>query len=137
MSCNDTQIQIGDDHSSSDYGSDFTPDEEELLNELLARVATAQQPTATTTTATKPPNTPPASALTDLQPAQEPLVVPDIEDYALPQPTRAPRVFGREAWSPSSKRAPLSQNSGRRPPGSVSGHPGSTAGTISLSLFFF
>ena len=25
---------------SSDYGSDFTPDEEELLNDLLARVAT-------------------------------------------------------------------------------------------------
>ncbi|KAL1963877.1 hypothetical protein VTN77DRAFT_7683 [Rasamsonia byssochlamydoides] len=131
MSCHDTQIKVGngfEDNSSSDYGSDFTPDEEELLDELLARVATAQ-PTTTTTTSTTNPTTPaiPADDLTDVQP----LVVADIEDYDIPQTARVPKVLGREAWSPSSPRRwqqapPVLQNSGRQPPGSIAGHPGST-----------
>lgn len=82
---------------SSDYGSDFTPDEEELLNELLAR---ADQPA-----------TPPeqkaeeaAAQLSDLKPLQESLLVTDIEDNEIPHSARVPKVLGREAWSPANRR---------------------------------
>jgi hypothetical protein len=148
------QTQNGDDFddnsSTSDYGSDFTPDEEELLNELLTRVATQQQ-TTVVTNATTNPSTPPAIEaieLADLQPLQDPLVVTDIEDYEVPQAVRLPKVLGRESWSPLSPRnkgtwhqiSPLLQNSDRQLPGSVAGHPRSTAGTSCLPLaysFFF
>ncbi|KAH1434570.1 hypothetical protein LV164_005936 [Aspergillus fumigatus] len=75
----------------SDYGSDFTPDEEELLNGLLAKVATeyataqaSATATATTTTASK---TVQATVTTGA----------DIEDYAeSPASQRVPKVLGRE-----------------------------------------
>jgi exonuclease V len=95
---------------SSDYGSDFTPDEQELLNELLETV------TATTTTTTtvseseseseKQPPTP-EQIRPDLQTVQH-LFVTDIEDYEVPHPARSPRVLGREAWS-ASRRVWLTQ----------------------------
>ncbi|OKL64304.1 hypothetical protein UA08_00917 [Talaromyces atroroseus] len=91
------------DDDSSDYGSDFTSDEEELLNELLERVVAAAKPTTT-------PSTPPSEqhnlsdAVHDLQPLSQPLLVTDIEDYEVPHAARIPKVLGREAWSPASKR---------------------------------
>lgn len=113
MSCHDAQTEgSGDalDHDSSDYGSDFTVDEEELLNELLARVVATEQ-TATGVTAiqdfvTPPPQSPIISAedLNDLKPLQEPLLVTDIEDYEIPDSVRVPKVLGREAWSPTTNR---------------------------------
>ncbi|KAH8698592.1 exonuclease V a 5' deoxyribonuclease-domain-containing protein [Talaromyces proteolyticus] len=97
--------------NSSDYGSDFTPDEEELLNKLLVRVvATDQHRLPPSTTTISDPSTPPqqpvlaVEALSDLKPLREPLVVTDIEDYEIPHSARIPKVLGREAWSPASKR---------------------------------
>ena len=106
-------MQPGDkqDDDSSDYGSDFTPDEEELLNELLERVA-ATEHGATAETSSTPPPPPPSDeqqqslpdAVHDLQPLpQQPLLVTDIEDYEVPHSVRFPRVLGREAWSPSKR----------------------------------
>jgi exonuclease V len=104
----------GDD--SSDYGSEFTPDEEELLNELLARVvAPGRQIPATTITTTAEETTTTTTSesqqqlltellLDDLQPLSDPLIVSDIEDYEVPHSARVPRVLGREAWSPPTKR---------------------------------
>ncbi|KAI7973644.1 hypothetical protein EIK77_004250 [Talaromyces pinophilus] len=105
----------GDD--SSDYGSEFTPDEEELLNELLARVVTPDHQTSTITTATttaEETSTTTTSEsqqqlltevlLDDLQPLSDPLIISDIEDYEVPHSARVPKVLGREAWSPATKR---------------------------------
>jgi exonuclease V len=112
MQSNDSE----DNDDSSDYGSEFTPDEEELLNELLARVAPERQiPTTTTTTATALATTttttsePQQQSLTevllhDLQPLSDPLIISDIEDYEVPHSARVPRVLGREAWSPATNR---------------------------------
>ena len=59
---------------SSDYGSDFTPDEEGILNELLSKL---------------PP-----------EPSVDPkFFVKDIEDDEGPRGTRVPRVLGRERRS--------------------------------------
>lgn len=87
---------------SSDYGSDFTPDEEELLNELLARVvATTEEVTPTTSS---PAQQQPQQIIKESSHDIQPLVVTDIEDYEIPHSVRFPRVLGREAWSPAAKR---------------------------------
>lgn len=68
--------------NSSDYGSDFTSDEEALLNELLARVA-AEHATA--------------SELDDLQSLRPVIAIQDIEDYDDSPPcVRVPKVLGKE-----------------------------------------
>lgn len=103
------------DDDSSDYGSDFTPDEQELLSELLARVVAPEHQTSTVTTTTAEETTTATTSesqqqllaellLDDLQPLSDPLIVSDIEDYELPHSVRVPRVLGREAWSPGTKR---------------------------------
>lgn len=117
MSCharNTDMRQNNIDDDSSDYGSEFTPDEEELLNELLARVAAAPEITTTTTTTDTITTTEETTSetqeqflkevLDDLQPLSDPLIVSDIEDYEVPHSARFPRVLGREAWSPARKR---------------------------------
>uniref|UniRef100_A0A093VDY6 Putative exonuclease V, mitochondrial n=1 Tax=Talaromyces marneffei PM1 TaxID=1077442 RepID=A0A093VDY6_TALMA len=108
----DRQPNDFEDDDSSDYGSEFTPDEEELLNELLARVVAPERQISTTTTAAEETTTTSESQqqelakllLDDLQPLSDPLIVSDIEDYEVPHSARVPRVLGREAWSPATKR---------------------------------
>ncbi|OJJ50010.1 hypothetical protein ASPZODRAFT_13113 [Penicilliopsis zonata CBS 506.65] len=109
---------------SSDYGSDFTPDEEELLNELLAQVAT---PDATVQRATE--------KLGDLQP---PTAVRDIEDYAEAPCARVPKVLGKEKpglpwkrrsrWLPSQRVGPTSPSSRDITGTTIVEHPSSTEG---------
>ncbi|EED21471.1 conserved hypothetical protein [Talaromyces stipitatus ATCC 10500] len=112
MSCPAKQIDMRSnniDDNSSDYGCEFTPDEEELLNDLLARVAapailTTNPPTTTTEeTPSEIPQEFIKEVLDDLQPLSDPLIVSDIEDYEVPHAARFPRVLGREAWSPARK----------------------------------
>ncbi|RDW89960.1 exonuclease V [Aspergillus mulundensis] len=84
-------------NSSSDYGSDFSADETDVLNELLAQVD-ATGPVATTTTAPQHHPSPTRHALTP-PPASAPVpaVIPDIEDLGDDVPgDRVPRVLGRE-----------------------------------------
>lgn len=88
------------DNDSSDYGSDFSPDEEELLNELLASVSTTNLPTPAPTTTT-------TITVTTLA---DPLIVSDIEDYEVPHSVRFPRVLGRETWSPGNERVRRQQD---------------------------
>ncbi|KAJ5614043.1 hypothetical protein N7528_007697 [Penicillium herquei] len=102
------------DPDSSDYGSDFTADEEELINQLLtqAQVAAEHAPaeSATPTSSSTPRATPffatannsiqttaAHTALTgSLQPAYSPATIPDIEDGIEPPAARLPKVLGRE-----------------------------------------
>lgn len=75
--------------TSSDYGSDFTPDEEETLNEL-AKAATEHAALHTT-----PP--PPQQSTTDTTVKETYFAVADIEDsYVAPSSPRTPRVLGRQ-----------------------------------------
>lgn len=64
---------ISDD--ASDYG-DFTLDEQEIIQELLANIA-------------------PGNAT-----AEEPLELTDIEDYEEPRGVRLPKRLGKELWVP-------------------------------------
>jgi hypothetical protein len=64
---------ISDD--ASDYG-DFTLDEQEIIQELLANIA-------------------PGNAT-----AEEPLELTDIEDYEEPRGVRLPKTLGKELWVP-------------------------------------
>ncbi|CAG8192556.1 unnamed protein product, partial [Penicillium nalgiovense] len=104
MSCPE---RIEDD---SDYGSDFTPDEEDLLNELLNK-AVAEHATDTdatsistltwisTPTPVEPitaPKSPELAELESLQPAALEALVADIEDGVEPPSVRLPKVLGRE-----------------------------------------
>ncbi|KAL1866284.1 hypothetical protein Plec18167_009124 [Paecilomyces lecythidis] len=117
MTCRSPQLSspgTGFDDGSSDYGSDFTPDEEELLNELLAKAAATHQRAATAqsssqdqfhvsaiTTATATVTAVEAEVPEqDLQSLQPNLVIGDIEDYEDPRTPRVPKVLGREKWSP-------------------------------------
>ena len=59
----------------SDYG-DFTLDEQEIINELLANLT-------------------PHKAIAD-----EPLGLTDIEDYEDPKSVRLPKASGKESWVP-------------------------------------
>ncbi|KAJ5514984.1 Mpv17/PMP22 [Penicillium fimorum] len=94
----------------SDYGSDFTPDEEDLLNNLLnkaaAEHATAADADATsisTTWTSTPtsieqitaPKSPEPADLESLRPAALGALVADIEDGIEPS-VRLPKVLGRE-----------------------------------------
>ncbi|RAK97475.1 exonuclease V [Aspergillus ibericus CBS 121593] len=112
MSCHSSATPVipggfNDSDSSTDYGSDFSPEEEALLNDLLAKVA--PDPDATTIAAT-------ATVTPALSQQPSPAVTPvarDIEDqYAAPSSSRVPRVLGREkpAWQVRS-----SQQGGARP----------------------
>ena len=65
--------------AASDYGSEFSPDEVELLTGLLS-------------------TTPPPDAVAD-----EPLIITDIEDYEDPKGVRLPKVLGQVKWSPQSQ----------------------------------
>lgn len=116
MTCRSPQISSPgtgfDESGGSDYGSDFTPDEEELLNELLAkaaathqRAATASQdhfhiPATTTATAVEVEEEEEEVSRQDLQSLQPNLVIGDIEDYGDLRTARVPKVLGREKWSP-------------------------------------
>ncbi|KAJ5879699.1 hypothetical protein N7455_003164 [Penicillium solitum] len=94
----------------SDYGSDFTPDEADLLNELLNKAVAehATDPDATfistptwisTPTPIEHITSPKSPELVDLESLQpEPLaaLVADIEDGIEPARVRSPKVLGRE-----------------------------------------
>ncbi|CAL5871651.1 uncharacterized protein PFLUO_LOCUS5904 [Penicillium psychrofluorescens] len=103
MSCSPTPT-IPDKSDSSDYGSDFTPDEEQILSELLTQ-AVAEHASAVDATASSayPPvteenalNTAAVAELTDLN-SLNPAAVADIEDgLESPPGVRLPKVLGRE-----------------------------------------
>lgn len=63
------------DDSGSDYGPDFTPDEEELVNDLLAKAIAGSA-----IALHSPPTAPP---------------VGDIEDYGASPRIQSPKVLGR------------------------------------------
>ncbi len=69
----------------SDYGSDFTAEEEDLVSELLAKLPSQQA---------SPSN----------------LAVTNIEDDEAPGTAKLPRILGRERWSRSG--TPLSKEAG-------------------------
>lgn len=97
-----TPHQSTPDHS--DYGSDFTPEQEALVDELLAKIATES---ASVTPSTPPPlpqqpsqlprNTATEVAVNIPTATQDTVGTQDIEDYYAPQSSpRIPRVLGRE-----------------------------------------
>jgi exonuclease V len=109
-----------DDSGSSNYGSDFTPDEEDLLNDLLSQ-AVAEH--ATGAVATSPsialpppiepipaPQSPELADLQSLQPEALAALVTDIEDGIEPPVVRLPKVLGREGPRP-----PWRQSQQQRP----------------------
>lgn len=95
---------------SSDYGSDFTPDEEELLNELLSKATGHATDQANITSHSTPilistptpveqfttPKSPELAELESLQPAALAALVTDIEDGIEEPSVRLPKVLGRE-----------------------------------------
>ncbi|KAJ5954170.1 hypothetical protein N7501_008449 [Penicillium viridicatum] len=106
----------------SDYGSDFTPEEEDLLNHLLNK-AVAEHATDTDATSISTPTwistptpiehitTPKSPELIDLeslQPEALAALVADIEDGIEPARVRSPKVLGREGprspWRQSQSR---------------------------------
>ena len=123
MSCS-PQVPRLEQSDSSDYGSDFSPEEDELLNELLAK-AVAANATAHSNATPSPssnfipvttPVTQARSAVattdpTDIEsghPAVLAAVVADIEDGIEDSPgVRLPKVLGREKprspWRQSSQ----------------------------------
>ena len=112
MSCQlpSSQQQLASDNSS-DYGSDFTPEQEALVDELLANATGTENASAPTTAID---NTPTQA------PIETTVAAVDIEDFynAHSQSSpRVPRVLGREkpgaSWqlyktthAPSSQSAP-------------------------------
>ncbi|CAI7679003.1 unnamed protein product [Penicillium pancosmium] len=135
MSCS-PQLPRPEQSDSSDYGSDFSPEEDELLNELLAQAVTENatiHPNATptsTSTSTPIPTTPPVTQNTNrvllpdpadietLQPATLAALVADIEDGIEDAPgVRLPKVLGREKprspWRQSSQRPWMGSQSAR------------------------
>lgn len=104
MSCASQQRQPSD-SDSSDFDLDFTPDEEELLNDLFAKANAENARFASS--ATQPPTSIPAPIpavartefedLDYLQPATLAALVADIEDSIDEPPRlRVPKVLGRE-----------------------------------------
>ncbi|GKZ19954.1 hypothetical protein AbraIFM66951_002797 [Aspergillus brasiliensis] len=81
-----------DSSGSTDYGSDFSPEEDALLTDLLAKIGPDRHATPTTApaeAATAADSHPPLSQVVP--------VIRDIEDqYADPSDSRVPRVLGRE-----------------------------------------
>lgn len=118
MSC-PPQVPQPEDPDSSDYGSDFTPDEEELLNELLSK-AVAEHATVATPISTPTPtvptiedaltiSTPEPTDTEFLQPNIIAALVADIEDGVEdPYGVRVPKILGRDSprspWKQSSRR---------------------------------
>lgn len=92
MSCSQSQSPLTAD-DSSDYGSDFTLEQEALVDELLAKVATENAP-STTNADTGPTAAVATAVVIDTRQTQ----IGDIEDhYASSQSSpRVPRVLGRE-----------------------------------------
>lgn len=97
---------LSNDNNSSDYGSDFSTDEEELLNDLLARVAasntTFPPPTSTATAAvaaTAVVESGSQAAVEENSSGSQATAVPDIEDYDPLHFSRVPKVLGRETWN--------------------------------------
>jgi exonuclease V len=94
----------------SDYGSDFTPDEEDLLNELLNKAVAVHATDADATSISTPtwistptpvetitaPKSPELADLESLQPAALEAFVADIEDGVELPSVRLPKVLGRE-----------------------------------------
>jgi exonuclease V len=141
MSC-PPQLSRPEVSDSSDYGSDFTPDEEQLLKDLVTKAAAehATDRRDATPLSTPTPNhiaedaiaTPVAARLADLdsiQPATLAALVADIEDAVTNSPgVRVPKVLGREKpdspWRRSSQRpwpgptSPRSPVAGRSSQGS-------------------
>ena len=102
MSCQlpSSQQQLASDNSS-DYGSDFTPEQEALVDELLANATGTENASAPTTAVEAGAATTPANAIGDtaLQTPEPTVATVDIEDYydAHSQSSpRVPRVLGRE-----------------------------------------
>lgn len=114
MSCS-PQVPRPEDSDSSDYGSDFTADEEELLNELLVKASAehapadagatpipspslpSNHPVASKNTPTNAVAEPDPNDLESLQPAVLAALVADIEDGIEDPPSvRLPKVLGRE-----------------------------------------
>ncbi|KAJ5774846.1 Major facilitator superfamily domain general substrate transporter [Penicillium paradoxum] len=96
-----------EDLDSSDYGSDFTPDEEDLLNNLLSKAVAEHATDAATSTPTwtstptpieriTAPKSPELAELESLQPTVLAALVADIEDGIEPPVVRLPKVLGRE-----------------------------------------
>lgn len=117
MSCPPQPSPGPEEFDCSDYGSDFTPDEEELLNELFAKAIAehaSQTPPAPTTLEST--YTTPAAELADLQPAVLEELVADIEDGVEDLPAvRLPRVLGREKRPPWRHSSQQTQRSGPAP----------------------
>jgi exonuclease V len=103
MSC---QIDSDD---SSDYGSEFTPDEEAILNDLLIKAGHATEQADATSPSTPisistptpieqftTPKSPELIELESLQPAALAAHVADIEDGVEEPSVRLPKVLGRE-----------------------------------------
>lgn len=117
---------------SSDYGSDFTPEEEELLNELLAHVATQHAAATRSATATIVES----AADSQEQKVQPTLLVGDIEDYEEhPKSPRTPKKLGREKCIPpwargtqQNRTAPLHWIPGVA--SQVAGDPRAATGTV-------
>lgn len=127
------------DDSSSDYGPDFTAEEEELVNELLAKIASehAAVPPPTTPDRHQPGPPPPPQNQSPHQPVA---TVTDIEDYNEGRSrARSPKVRGREKLaSPWSRKTTFQHSSPRAPRGSnqVSGNPGTAHGMVFSFLVF-
>jgi exonuclease V len=113
------QVPQPEESDSSDYGSNFTPDEEELLNELLSK-AVAEHATVAAPISTPTPtvptiedaltiSTPEPTDTEFLQPNIVAALVADIEDGVEdPYGVRVPKKLGRDSprspWKQSSQR---------------------------------
>ncbi|KGM92704.1 uncharacterized protein PADG_11161 [Paracoccidioides brasiliensis Pb18] len=113
-----------DSAASSDYGSDFSPDELEELNLLLAKIRADHENSGTVPGSSSGAATPAlapvavsasgdgsaslaaaaAAEITDQIPKIPVLLLPDIEDYAGVSSSRSHKVLGRIQWSFSSQR---------------------------------
>ena len=85
----------------SDYGSDFTAEEEDLVNELLAKLPSPQH-------------------------TRGGLAVTSIDDHEEPGAAKIPRILGRERWSRSG--TPLSTVKEGGLPIRVDGHSSTAKG---------
>ncbi|KAE8375184.1 exonuclease V a 5' deoxyribonuclease-domain-containing protein [Aspergillus bertholletiae] len=119
--------------NSSNYGSDFTPDEEEVLNELLAQAA-SDHATLHATPSRSPPQpstTAPAAKGTNH-------AVSDIEDcHVAPPSPRTPKVLGRQkpVWQVSRiRQSPIAGRAGQMASDdgttAFAEHPNSTEGRM-------
>ncbi|KAJ5553795.1 hypothetical protein N7513_003754 [Penicillium frequentans] len=109
--------------SDSDYGSDFTPDEEDFLNQLLIRAVSERAPAESGATPTSPSTTPrhtPGPTIAtiandyiepaDLRHLEPPVIatlVTDIEDGIAKFPVARAKVLGKKKpqslWTPSKR----------------------------------